>query len=364
MKLILIDKKNNKEYELKDNAFTIGRNKINNIVINDPFVSRKHCQIVKVKDKFYLDDMKTKNGTYLNNKRIKNHVELSNGDEISLYNNGPKFSIKIINNQPEEDLLTQVKIQKQIEKSILKKIIFISALLFFLLIFFFVIVLVIYINSIQKKNKNYNVSKDLTYLMYDKYHEPDFKADTVLIKKIENYVSYYERSGSFKIGLERRKKYIGLIEEIFKKHKIPPDLSFIAFVESNYDPYAYNSYSGARGLWQLMPGTARQYGLIVNRKIDERTDPAKSTEAAARYLSDLIAIFGGASFTLSIAAYNVGDGALRMSLQKLEDPINDRNFWYLYQHNLIPDETKEYVLKVLALMILNEKYKRLENLKR
>ncbi len=363
MELILIDK-NQKEYRLREHSVTLGRSKLNSIVIDDPYISRKHCQITRIKDKFYLEDLKTKNGTFVNSKKVEDHLELSNGDRITLYKKGPEFSVRIIKLPAEEDLITHVKIQKQIEKSVLKKVL-IAASSGFIIIVVFLMAMFFYFNSAEKnKLAGKGVEKDLANLMYNKYHEENFKTDMVMIHKIEKYMDYYEKSGTFKIGLARREKYIDIIENIFRKRNIPVDLSYIAFVESNYDPYAYNPVSGARGMWQFMPDTAREYGLKVNRKVDERTDPVKSTEAAAKYISDLIAVFGVSSFTLSLAAYNVGDGSLRMSLQSLEDPVNDRNFWYLYQHNLIPDETKEFVLKILALMILNEKYAGLENKKK
>ncbi|MCG8571037.1 MAG: lytic transglycosylase domain-containing protein, partial [Spirochaetes bacterium] len=145
-----------------------------------------------------------------------------------------------------------------------------------------------------------------------------------------------------------------MIHQIFEESNIPLEFSYLAFVESQYQPKAKNYSSGAKGMWQLMTATARHYGLKVNRKIDERIDPVLSTRAAAAYLKDLVAIFGINNLTLAMAAYNAGDSAIVYSLKKIENPQADRNFWYLYQHNLIPDETKEYVLKVIAVLILNE----------
>ena len=105
-----------------------------------------------------------------------------------------------------------------------------------------------------------------------------------------------------------------------------------------------------------MPATAKQYGLQINEIVDERLDPLKCTQAAALYLKDLISIFGKQSFLLVLAAYNAGDGAILYSLKQIHDPTKDRNFWYLYKNNLIPEQTKQYVIKIVALIILKDYY--------
>ena len=99
---------------------------------------------------------------------------------------------------------------------------------------------------------------------------------------------------------------------------------------------------GARGLWQLMPDTARRYGLIVNNTEDDRVDVEKSTRAAARYLSDLYSEFG--TWPLALAAYNTGEE----NLQHAIDRSRNTNFNVLSSLRLLPQETRNYVPAVFA----------------
>jgi membrane-bound lytic murein transglycosylase D len=122
---------------------------------------------------------------------------------------------------------------------------------------------------------------------------------------------------------------------------LPAQLVSVAAVESGFDARAL-SPKGARGLWQLMPETARRYGLLVDSRRDERLDPVKSTHAAAQYLKDLHAQF--ADWPLTLAAYNAGEGRVERALERL----GARDFWTLSRVAALPDETRRYVPAVLA----------------
>ena len=346
-----------KEFFIKKNIITLGRDKNNDVaIIKNSFVSRKHCQINFRDNKYFVEDLNSQNGTYVNGELIEAPVELKNNDTITLSVKGPIFQFKTYSESEKNSNNSTSKI-KIILKKILKNTEIKNNLLFrligILIIFIIITSLFFFRTKIYLSLIDDEVKKEFIRVML-KYGEKNFPTNGEFIEKIRNYINVYKNSKDFREGLKRRKNYIKMIEKIFKKHKIPVDLSYLAFVESNYKPHAYNSQSGAKGMWQFMPATARQYGLIVNKNIDERTDTKKSTEAAGAYINDLLSIFGVDSFTIAIAAYNAGDGFLRLSLTKIKDPKKDRNFWYLYKNNLIPKETQEYVLKVLALMILCE----------
>ncbi len=352
MQVSIITLPENIETLILKNSFTFGRNKKSDIVIDDTFISRRHCRIFLNNDKYFLEDLKSQNGTFVNGILIKDAIELKNNDVISLYSNGPMYQFRISQNK--------LNFIKNPVKNILhtKNFRFILPILFVLLIIigFYTFKKFNFLKNNNQINSQYSQVK-LRFKFYKimkKYEENYYHLDKILFKKIVNYIDYYDNSTTFKEAKKRRIEYKNMIEKIFKKNKIPVDLSYIAFVESDFQPKAYNRYSGARGLWQLMPGTARQYGLKVNKYVDERIDPNKSTEATASYINDLIAIFGLDSFLLVLAAYNAGEGTISNSLRMIDDPKKDRSFWYLYKNNLIPEETKEYVLKVLALMILCE----------
>jgi len=135
--------------------------------------------------------------------------------------------------------------------------------------------------------------------------------------------------------------WLPAIAGVFRSQGLPAELVGIAAVESKFDPDALSS-KGARGLWQLMPETARRYGLVVNTSRDERTDPLKSTIAAAQYLKALYAQFR--DWPLVLAAYNSGEGRLQQSLER----VRARDFWTLSRNLALPDETRRYVPAVLA----------------
>jgi soluble lytic murein transglycosylase-like protein len=139
----------------------------------------------------------------------------------------------------------------------------------------------------------------------------------------------------------RREPWLPRVAAVLRQHGLPAELVGAAVVESGLNPWAL-SPKGARGLWQLMPETARRYGLLVDSQRDERLDPVKSTHAAAQYLSDLHAQFQ--DWPLALAAYNAGEDRVEHALEQL----GTRDFWTLSRHAALPDETRRYVPAVLA----------------
>jgi membrane-bound lytic murein transglycosylase D len=133
--------------------------------------------------------------------------------------------------------------------------------------------------------------------------------------------------------------YFNMMDNILMQHGVPPQLKYLAVIESHLKPYAV-SWVGAVGPWQFMPGTARDMGLQVNRYIDERTDYYKSTHAAARYLTDLFNLYG--DWLLVVAAYNGGPGNVNSAIRQ----SGSRNFWKLQYH--LPTESRNHVKKFIA----------------
>jgi len=112
--------------------------------------------------------------------------------------------------------------------------------------------------------------------------------------------------------------------------------------------------AGAAGPWQFTPVTARAHGLRVDGQVDERENLVKSTRAACNYLRELILDFGaGTSVMLALAAYDSGTTAVKQAVSRnVRDPIKQRNFWYLYRVGALPRETREYVPKVFAAILI------------
>jgi membrane-bound lytic murein transglycosylase D len=135
------------------------------------------------------------------------------------------------------------------------------------------------------------------------------------------------------------KPYFDVMNNILAQHGLPTELKYLSVIESALKSYAV-SWAGAVGPWQFMPATARDLGLRVNGRVDERTDFQKSTHAAARYLTELYGIYK--DWLLVIAAYNCGPGGVNSAIRK----SGSRNFWDLQYY--LPSESRNHVKKFIA----------------
>lgn len=142
-------------------------------------------------------------------------------------------------------------------------------------------------------------------------------------------------------SLQRVARLRPLLDPILSQAGIPTELAAIVVVESGGDPAAL-SPKGARGLWQLMPDTARRYGLTVNADTDERLDVLKSTRTAAQYLRDLYVEFH--DWQLALAAYNAGEQTVQRAL------LRTGGTGFLVAAPALPAETQGYVPAVLAVL--------------
>ena len=140
-------------------------------------------------------------------------------------------------------------------------------------------------------------------------------------------------------------KYAPMISEKLGARDMPQDLIYLAMIESGFNPIATSS-AKAKGLWQFIEPTAERYGLTVNRKVDERTDPEKSTEAALSYLGDLYEQFG--SWYLAAAAYNTGENRVARIMRNVTGSEKGSEDAYYTIADRLPKETADYVPLMIA----------------
>ena len=168
-------------------------------------------------------------------------------------------------------------------------------------------------------------------------HQVPMKYNRLVKSHIEAYIKRRRKSTETIIG--RSAIYFPIFENALIRHGIPTDLKYLAIVESALDPTA-NSPVGARGLWQFMRGTGRQYNLRITKYVDERSDPHMSSDAAARYLQDLFERYN--DWSLAIAAYNCGPGRVNKAIAK----ANSKDYWTIMRY--LPKETRNYVPAFIA----------------
>ncbi len=173
-------------------------------------------------------------------------------------------------------------------------------------------------------------------------------------EQVRRFIQQYQGRdrANMERALGRSRRELEAVRKQLEKDNLPGDLAYMVLVESAFIGGSTSS-AGAAGLWQFTSLTAKAYGLKVGDEIDERLDARKSTQAAGRYIRELILDFGsGSSVMLALAAYNLGPGKVKRAVRTVDDPIKQRNFWYLYRTKALPAETREYIPKTIAGIII------------
>lgn len=152
-------------------------------------------------------------------------------------------------------------------------------------------------------------------------------------------------AGGFKTSLGRMQKYADMIGDKLENKSMPKDLIYLALIESEFNPNAKSKVK-AVGMWQFMKGTAKQYGLAVGKKVDERKNPKRSTDAALSYLSSLHDRLG--SWYLAAAAYNSGEGTVLKALKNVTGQTKGTDDDFFRIMSKLPKETQDYVPKLIA----------------
>ena len=175
--------------------------------------------------------------------------------------------------------------------------------------------------------------------------------------RVEHFVKLFSGAARDRIGLRltRGTPYQPMIRSKFRAAGLPEDMTYLALVESGYNPDAY-SRAAAVGMWQFMTTTAKGFGLRVDWWVDERRDPIRSTDAAIRFLKALNEQFG--SLYVAAAAYNGGPGRLARGLTRFADDLEgtsgDDLFFALSEKKYLPAETKNYVPQIIAAALVGK----------
>jgi membrane-bound lytic murein transglycosylase D len=183
-----------------------------------------------------------------------------------------------------------------------------------------------------------------------------------------SYVEKWRGTATLREAVERARQN-GMLTKIRVKldqQGLPREFLYIALQESKFDPKAVGQrptrFGFAKGMWQFIPPTARDYGLQlgplqdqqVYDAMDERHNDLKSTDAAARYLAYLYSTKAAASGLLVIASYNYGDTRIINRLDGLPNDPRVKNFWNFYRNGWLPDETRDYVMNIFSAAIICE----------
>jgi len=176
---------------------------------------------------------------------------------------------------------------------------------------------------------------------------PDSEMPIEMNKQVKNWIHYFSVRDRerFRRFLERGKRHRDVVAATLSEHGLPPELYYLAMIESGYQSHAV-SHASAVGVWQFISGTGTRYGLAINPYTDERRDPIRATDAAARYLRDLHNAFQ--CWYLAMASYNAGENRILSAILRGKT----RNYWELSEKKMLPRETREYVPKFLAAVII------------
>ncbi len=190
-----------------------------------------------------------------------------------------------------------------------------------------------------------NVSLDKQDKDYIQQEAVDLNIPIPNDKDIQYFIDYFTTTKRYftENALKRSNYFMPMVKNIFKEEGLPEELSYLAIVESGFNPFA-TSPSNAAGIWQFIPSTGKRFGLRIDEYIDERRDPYKSTIAAAKYLKSLYSMFG--NWDLAIAAYNCGEKCISKRLEATAS----KDFSEIKDN--LPSQTREYVPRFFAILLI------------
>jgi membrane-bound lytic murein transglycosylase D len=210
-------------------------------------------------------------------------------------------------------------------------------------------------NDIETEINTVNIDKDIdkelpTELLKERLAAMDAKSpfNIEYNQGLENLIKSFlkNRRKAFANQMAVAEYYFPIFEEALAKQNVPLEIKYLAVVESALNPKAV-SKMGATGLWQFMYQTGKQYNLSIDSYVDERSDPLKSSGAAAQYMTNMFTVFN--DWDLVLASYNSGPGNVSKAIRRSG---GQQNFWNIKKH--LPQETQGYVPAFLATMYIYE----------
>ncbi|HLF51549.1 LysM peptidoglycan-binding domain-containing protein [Flavobacterium sp.] len=213
-------------------------------------------------------------------------------------------------------------------------------------------------NDLSVDIKNINIDQKVDYelsteLLKERLAIMDAKSpfNIEYNQGLENIIKSFlkNRKRSFERLMAISEYYFPMFEEAMARQNVPLEIKYLAVVESALNPKAV-SKMGATGLWQFMYQTGKQYNLDINTYVDERSDPLKSSDAAALYMLNMYKIFG--DWDLVLASYNSGPGNVAKAIRRSG---GQQNYWNIRKN--LPRETQGYVPAFLATMYIYEYHK-------
>jgi pSer/pThr/pTyr-binding forkhead associated (FHA) protein len=201
------------------------------------------------------------------------------------------------------------------------------------------------------------------------FGECDAAAPPDYIGEVMRYVAKWQQTGRFASALKRAQDngYVAKIASAFMEQNLPPQYFYLAMQESDFDPTRSGPptrWGIAKGMWQFIPTTAREYGLATGPlagqqaydRLDDRFNWEKATPAAARYIKRIYSTDAQASGLLVMASYNWGEWRVTDYLQKMPQDPRHRNFWkFLAQYReRLPLQTYDYVFYIVSAAVIGE----------
>lgn len=187
------------------------------------------------------------------------------------------------------------------------------------------------------------------------------------LAEVKRYIQRWKSTERLSNGMRRALNagYVGAISNTMFTHNLPPQFFYLALQESGFDPKAIGPKTRmgyAKGMWQFLPSTGKDFGLMPGPlqgapqfdPDDDRFNPMKATEAAAKYIKRIYLTDAQASGLLVAASYNWGEGNVINMIRKLPQNPEDRNFWQLLKKYKIPQETYDYVFYIISAAVIGE----------